>query len=128
MSPIDKSKPIYINCVYVTHHPATGRFYIGKGQTRKIINKKYVGSGKRLRNEIMKDIHCVDNRICDPTGGSPEWLANKAYAYGWESEVLQTFRNKNDAFAFETELIHENQNDPLNLNDGYTRRIKKTAI
>lgn len=42
------------HCVYITTHPILGKFYIGKGITKRVITGDYKGSGRILRDYFKK--------------------------------------------------------------------------
>lgn len=95
------------HCVYVTRHE-DGRYYIGKGKTNLVVDKKYVGSGTKLLKAIsdQSGVQILNSEI------APAF----AYANGWNCEILETFRFAEDAYSVEAILIQAHINDPLCLN------------
>jgi hypothetical protein len=72
------------HCVYVTIHPFTGKFYIGKGTTSKVVSGAYKGSGKKLNMAFQKHPKIE-----------------------WFSVVIQTFATAVEAYAAEKVLVNE---------------------
>lgn len=70
------------HCVYKTTHPL-GFFYIGKGLTKRVKNGTYKGSGYKLR--------CA--------------MAYKYPSDEWSSEILATFEDQKEAYAYERSLV-----------------------
>lgn len=81
-------------CTYITVHEPTGRYYIGKGKTSKVVAGTYKGSGTLLVNTFKKY--------------PPE---------EWKCGVLWTFDTEAEAFSDEAQLITDEMlNDPLCMN------------
>lgn len=81
--------------VFITFNLISGKYYIGKHQT-KYINDKYIGSGRALVNSVK--IYGKDNFV---------------------KEVLYVFNNELDMNYKEKELVDENTvNDVLSYNIG----------
>lgn len=70
-------------CVYKTTHP-TGFYYIGKGQTAKVLSGEYKGSGTRLK---------------------AAWLFGGKPREEWTSIVIETFDCEDEAFNLEKSLV-----------------------
>ncbi len=70
-------------CTYVSRHP-TGFYYSGKGQTKKVLDGSYKGSGIRFK-------------IC---------TAQPTYEFStWDTEILETFRTEQEAYSAEAALV-----------------------
>jgi hypothetical protein len=88
----DFSKPY---CTYLTSHP-TGFYYIGKGQTERILAGEYLGSGAKL--------NAAFNHM-DFTRDS------------WSVQITETFSSESDAYEAERHLItRATLSDPYCLN------------
>jgi len=84
-------------CVYVTYH-ATGKFYVGKAPTDRVLRGSYQGSGRILLDAFKK------------------YPRNE-----WITEVVQTFPTEIEAYAAEASWVDDNLlQDPycLNINRG----------
>lgn len=79
--------------VYKGTHPVTGEFYIGM----RFANK-------RPSSIDLGIIYRTSSKIVEPKFDEFEWI------------ILAEFFNKEDAYDFEQQLIHESWDDPLKLN------------
>jgi hypothetical protein len=82
-------------CTYKTSHP-DGFYYLGKGQTERILTGEYLGSGSKLNAAFCHQDYSRDS---------------------WTIEIIKTYDNENDAYNDEQRILTDRVlSDPFCLN------------